>query len=126
MPRKRAVTTATPPESRKRRRRSKADQAEPIQLDEPVPALPTERPPHDPALAEAERQLAAKYPHVQVVPGSLRPGAAEGWGTKRIVDLTCVDCGTRRTVATSDVFHSNGRCLSCSKAAKKAARKMDQ
>jgi hypothetical protein len=53
----------------------------------------------------------------------LRPGAAEGWGSKRILDLTCVDCGAKRTVATSDLFHSDSRCAPCSKAAKKAARK---
>src|SRR5262249_601462 len=90
----------------------------------PVPALlPTDSPAQDPALAEAEQKLTAKYPHVQVVPSSLRPGAAEGWGSKRILDLTCVDCGAKRTVASSDMFHSDSRCAPCSKAAKKAARK---
>jgi hypothetical protein len=134
--RKKADPTAAPSEPRKRRRRSKADQpapqAEPAPVQEAGPESqapelpPTEPPAQDPVLAQAEQELTAKYAHVQVIPGTLRPGGPEGWGTKRILDLACVDCGATRTIATSDAFHSDGRCAPCSKAAKKARKKKEQ
>jgi hypothetical protein len=136
MPRRKKNELLTvPPEPRKRRRRSLAEQPAPqtglLPASEPVsetpaPGLsPNDPPVQSSAFAEAERVLAAKYPHVKVVPGSLRPGAAEGWGSKRVLDLTCVDCGTKRTVATSDLFHSDSRCAACSKAAKRAGKKRE-
>jgi hypothetical protein len=79
-----------------------------------------------PDLAAAEAELARKYPHVAIKPGSLRLGAAEGWGTKRIVTIVCTACQVNeRLVATSDLFHVS-TCPQCSKAAKKAARKAKQ
>jgi hypothetical protein len=85
----------------------------------PAPALPT-LPPH---LAAAEAELVRKYPHVRIKPGSLRLGAAEGWGNKRIVTIVCSSCKVNeRVLATSDLFHVS-MCEECAKAAKKAARK---
>jgi hypothetical protein len=75
-----------------------------------------------PGLAQAERELMAKYPHVNIEIGSLRPGAAEGWGNKRIVTIRCAACNRPRTVATSDLFHVS-HCEECAGAAKKAARR---
>jgi hypothetical protein len=74
-------------------------------------------------LAASEIDLARKYPNVAINPGSLRLGAAEGWGNKRIVTIVCSACQVnKRVVATSDLFHVS-TCPQCSKAAKKAARK---
>ena len=74
-------------------------------------------------LAAAEAELVRKYPNVAIKPGSLRPGAAEGWGNKRVVTIVCRVCQVNeRVVATSDLFHVS-TCPPCSKAAKKAARK---
>src|SRR5579884_422497 len=129
--RKNPVLTATPPDLRKRRRRKNIEQpAPPAELSperdpdrgSPVPEpLAPETPTQDPALAEAEQQLAKKYPAAAIKPGSLRPGAPEGWGGKRVVTIRCVGCGAERTVATSDLFHVS-RCADCARAAKKAAR----
>ncbi len=83
-------------------------------------ALPT--PQQDPKLAEAERELIAKYPLVDIVPGSLRHGSNEGWGNKRIVTIRCVTCNKERIVATSDLFHVY-HCVACAKEVKKEARK---
>jgi hypothetical protein len=81
-----------------------------------LPAQPSE-------LAAAEAELVRKYPHVRIRPGSLRLGAAEGWGNKRIVTIVCGACEVNeRDVATSDLFHVS-MCQQCSKTAKKAARK---
>jgi hypothetical protein len=77
----------------------------------------------DSALARAEQELARKYRGISLVHGSLRPGGPEGFGTKRILDIACADCGGKRTIATSDLFHCDGRCAPCSKVAKKSARK---
>jgi hypothetical protein len=75
-----------------------------------------------PELAAAETELARKYPHIRIKPGSLRLGAAEGFGNKRIVTIVCGACQVNeRVVATSDLFHVS-RCEECSQAAKKAAR----
>jgi hypothetical protein len=74
-------------------------------------------------LAAAEAELGRKYPHTTIKLGSLRPGAAEGFGSKRIVTIVCSACNVNeRIVATSDLFHVSG-CEDCSKAPKKAARK---
>jgi hypothetical protein len=74
-------------------------------------------------LAAAETELTRKYPHVRIKPGSLRLGAAEGWGNNRVVTIVCSACQVNeRVVATSDLFHVS-TCPQCSKAAKKAARK---
>ena len=88
------------------------------------PALqPPDLPAQPPDLAAAETEVARKYPHVRIKPGSLRFGATEGWGNKRIVTIVCSACQVNeRVVATSDLFHV-GRCEECSRAAKKAARK---
>jgi hypothetical protein len=67
-------------------------------------------------------KIDAKYPLVDIVPGSLRDGAAEGWGNKRIVTIRCVACNTERIVATSDLFHVY-HCIPCAKRIKKEARK---
>jgi hypothetical protein len=74
-------------------------------------------------LATAEAELVRKYPHVRIKPGSLRLGATEGWGNKRVVTIVCSECQVNeRVVATSDLFHVS-TCPQCSKAAKQAARK---
>jgi hypothetical protein len=78
--------------------------------------------PQDPALAEAERILVEKYPNCNIVAGSLRPGSAEGFKTKRVVTIHCARCNEPRVVCTSDLFHVR-HCLSCSKADKKASSK---
>jgi hypothetical protein len=84
-----------------------------------APDLPAQ----PPELAAAETELARKYPHVRIKPGSLRLGAAEGWGNKRVVTIVCSACRVNeRVVATSDLFHVS-TCPECSKAAKKAAGK---
>jgi hypothetical protein len=73
-------------------------------------------------LAAAEAELVRKYPNVNIEVGSLRAGAAEGWGNKRLVTIRCAACSRPRTVATSDLFHVS-RCEDCSNSAKKATRK---
>jgi hypothetical protein len=96
--------------------------AEPAPAEEQVPGV--QPPSAQPAeLADDEAELVRKYPHVGIKPGSLRPGAAEGWGNKRVVTIVCSACQVNeRVVATSDLFHVS-RCEECSRAAKKAARK---
>jgi hypothetical protein len=85
----------------------------------PAPDLPAQ----PPELAAAETELAHKYPHVRIKPGSLRLGAAEGWGNKRVVTLVCSACHVNeRVVATSDLFHVS-HCEECARSAKRAARK---
>jgi len=88
------------------------------------PALPApDLPAQPPELAAAESELARKHPHVRIKPGSLRLGATEGWGNKRIITIVCSACQVNeRVVATSDLFQVS-TCPQCSKAAKKAARK---
>jgi hypothetical protein len=80
-------------------------------------------PVQDPTMQEAERQLVAKYPLVNIKPGSLR-GAGERpeHPGKRTVVLLCGRCSRERVLATSDLFHVR-YCESCSKAERKAARK---
>jgi hypothetical protein len=80
-------------------------------------------PVQDPAMQKAERQLAAKYPLVNIRPGSLR-GAGERpeHPGKRTVVILCGRCSSQRVLATSDLFHVR-YCESCSKAERKAARK---
>jgi hypothetical protein len=80
-------------------------------------------PVQDPAMQQAERQLVAKYPLVNIKPGSLR-GAGERpeHPGKRTVVLLCGRCSRERVLATSDLFHVR-YCESCSKAERKAARK---
>jgi hypothetical protein len=89
----------------------------------PPPAeMPPTAPQQEPSLAEAERELIAKYSRVNIVPGSLRHGGPEGWGDKRIVTITCMACTQKRIVATSDIFHV-AHCVECAKQVKKEARK---
>src|SRR5262245_32056148 len=80
-------------------------------------------PVQDPAMQEAERQLIAKYPLVNIQPGSLR-GAGERpeHPGKRTVVILCGRCSRERVLATSDLFHVR-YCESCSKAERKAARR---
>jgi hypothetical protein len=111
--RKKAEPTAAPSEPRKRRRRTKADQTAP--QTELIPAL-----------AEAERLLAEKYPHINIKPGSLQPaGGRPDFGNKRTVIILCSACNKERTLATSDLFHVS-HCRDCARAAKKAAKKEEQ
>ena len=86
------------------------------------PEAPPVAPQQDPKLAEAEKELIAKYPLVDIVPGSLRNGANEGWGKKRIITIRCISCNKEPIVATSDLFHVY-HCTSCAKEVKKEARK---
>jgi hypothetical protein len=90
--------------------------------EEPSPVTPPAQPMQSPGLGQAERALMAKYPNVNVVVGSLRAGAAEGWGAKRVVTILCAACNRPRTVATSDLFHVS-HCEECAGAARKAARR---
>jgi hypothetical protein len=86
----------------------------------PAPPAP-DFPAQSPELAAAEAELVRKVAGIK--PGSLRPGAAEGWGNKRVVTIVCSACRVNpRVVATSDLFHVN-MCEECAKAAKTAARK---
>ena len=71
-------------------------------------------------LKAAEREFRAKYPKAGIVQGTLRPGAKEGFGNKRVVTIRC-RCGAKRTVATSDVFHIKG-CEECTRKLRNAAR----
>src|SRR5262249_3947627 len=82
---------------------------------------PSPAPLPDQGLTEAEQALAAKYPMVDIKPGSLRPGASEGWGNKKIVTIRCASCNAERILATSDLFHCC-LCSVCSKQARKEAR----
>jgi hypothetical protein len=92
----------------------------PAAREDPI-TLPTQ-PMQSPGLAQAERELMAKYPNVNIEIGSLRSGAAEGWGNKRIVTIRCAACNRPRIVATADLFHVS-HCEECAGAAKKAARR---
>jgi hypothetical protein len=80
-------------------------------------------PVQDPAMQNAERQLVAKYPLVNIKPGSLR-GAGERpeHPGKRTVVILCGRCSRERVLATSDLFHVR-YCADCSKAERKAARR---
>jgi hypothetical protein len=96
--------------------------AEPTSEEVPAPPAP-DLPAQPPELAAAEAELARKYPNVAIKPGSLRPGAAEGWGNKRLVTLVCSACQVNeRVVATSDLFHV-AHCVACARGARKAAKK---
>jgi hypothetical protein len=77
----------------------------------------------DPAMQEAERQLVARYPLVIIRPGSLR-GAGERpeHPGKRTLVVCCARCGRERLLATSDLFNVR-YCESCTKVARKDARK---
>jgi hypothetical protein len=86
-----------------------------------VPGMQS-RPVQTAELAAAEAELGRKYPNANIKPRSLRLGAAEGFGSKRVVTIVCSACHVNeRVVATSDLFHVS-RCEACSKAAKKATR----
>ena len=126
MPRRRKLDqTSARPETKNRRRRARAEQLA-TQTEQSPPQEETGQPSaRDPALAGAERELLKHYPHINLIPGSLSPGAREGWGTKRILDIACVDCQARRTIATSDAFLSDSRCVPCNKAAKKVSKKKE-
>ncbi|MDB5312969.1 MAG: hypothetical protein JWO38_7171 [Gemmataceae bacterium] len=116
-----AQDSADPTPSGRKRGRPKDDQpAPPAELSrEALPAMRPgpESPPesqHDPVLQAAEQQLMEKYPLANIKTGSLRPGASEGWGSKRIVTILCGACNAERTVATSDLFHVR-HCRDCAK-----------
>jgi hypothetical protein len=80
-------------------------------------------PDQDPAMQEAERQLVAKYPLVNIKPGSLRgAGDRPEHPGKRTVVILCGRCNCERVLATSDLFHVR-YCADCSKAERKAARR---
>jgi hypothetical protein len=80
-------------------------------------------PGQDPAMQNAERQLVAKYPLVNIKPGSLRgAGGRPEHPGKRTVVILCGRCSRERVLATSDLFHVR-YCADCSKAERKAARK---
>src|SRR5262245_49853845 len=130
-----------PGQPRRRGRKPKEPLPEVVQPAEPVSPLPAEEPSsieeapaesladlptvpvQDPALREAERQLIAKYPLVNIQPGSLRgAGARPEHPGKRTVVLLCGRCHRERVLATSDLFHVR-YCESCSKAERKAARR---
>jgi hypothetical protein len=96
--------------------------AEPTLDEGPAPPAP-DLLAQPPELAAAEAELARKYPHVRIKPGSLRVGGTEGWGNKRIITILCINCNAERTLATSDLFHVR-HCQACAKADKKAARKV--
>jgi hypothetical protein len=74
-------------------------------------------------MQEAERQLVARYPLVNVKLGSLR-GAGERpeHPGKRTVVILCGRCNRERVLATSDLFHVR-YCESCTKIARKDVRK---
>jgi hypothetical protein len=104
---------------------SPAAEEQPAGLPEAEEQVPSAKPlPGQPAeLVAAEAELGRKYRDAGIKPGSLRLGAVEGFGNKRIVTIVCSACHVNeRVVATSDLFHVS-RCEGCSKAAKKAARK---
>jgi hypothetical protein len=80
-------------------------------------------PVQDPAMQKAERQLVAKYPLVNIQPGSLRgAGERSEHPGKRTVVILCGRCNRERVLATSDLFHVR-YCESCAKVERKAARK---
>lgn len=74
----------------------------------------------EPQLSEAEQALAAKYPHLVLVPGSLRAMPEKG-PHKTGVEIRC-GCGTTRAVALSDLFQVKA-CVGCTAEARKAARR---
>jgi hypothetical protein len=70
-----------------------------------------------------EKELIAKYPDANIIPGSLLlAGDSMGSPTKRTVAIKCCICsdGTRR-IATSDVFQTRTCSDQCRKLAKKEA-----
>jgi hypothetical protein len=86
-------------------------------------ADPETAPGQDSAIQEAERQLIAKYPLVNIKPGSLRgAGKRPEHPGKRTVVILCGRCNRARVLATSDLFHVR-YCESCAKIARKDARK---
>jgi hypothetical protein len=80
-------------------------------------------PVQDRAMQEAERQLVAKYPMVNIKPGSLcGAGERPEHPGKRTVVIFCGQCNRDRILATSDLFHVL-YCESCTMVARKDARK---
>jgi hypothetical protein len=143
MPRRRkSEPIQTPPQTRKRRRRTNveqvAPQTEPAPVREPLeePSAAEPKPleaeiapspsaDQDAALAEAEQQLRDKYPHANIKPGSLQAaGTRPGYGNKRTLIILCADCGAERVLPTSDVFHVS-RCRDCARVARKSAGKKE-
>lgn len=100
-------------------------EASPSMSLEASPGSTPDSPPaveQDPALARAEVELVHRYPTRRIVRGSLMPaGADPDFGHKRSVLIECEDCGRKRRLATSDLFHV-GRCSDCAKRAKKASK----
>ena len=106
-----------PPDRRKRGRRKAGKPAAPAPESQTTPAEE-----QDPALREAERKLAEKYPAVTIKPGSLRPaGGRPEFANKRSVIILCAGCKAERVLATSDLFHVS-RCVDCVKAGKRVRR----
>jgi hypothetical protein len=103
----------------RRGRKPKETLPEPAPSAGPAPDVAAQ----PPELAEAQAELARKYSQLRIKPGSLRLGAAEGWGNKRIVTIVCGACKVNeRVLATSDLFHVS-MCEECAKEAKKSVRK---
>lgn len=75
--------------------------------------------PEEASLASDEAALRQKYPHV--IEGSLKAAGMGPFGHKRTATIKC-PCGSEREVATSDLFHVD-KCESCTKEAKKEARR---
>jgi hypothetical protein len=121
-----------PGQPRRRGRKPKEPLPEVVQpaesppAEEPAAELPATQEPaagQSPELADAERELVAKYPGQRFVRGSLTAaGAFPEFGSKRTILIECVDCGAERRVATSDAFHVK-RCSKCKKEQIKADRK---
>ena len=74
-------------------------------------------------LDEKEALLSAKYPERGIVPGSLMPASWEDspFPGKETVEITCVDCGALRRIATQDLFQVS-RCVECTKAHQRAQK----
>ena len=73
-----------------------------------------------------EQELAAKYKHQRIVPGSWRQAGhpdRAGWGNKVTVIIQCKACDGERVLATSDLqWPTTCYCLTCVKDVKKNRR----
>ena len=108
MPRgKRSAPTGEEPKVQRRggRRKKATEAAAPPEAERDVlPISPVESagPDQDAKIAEAEAELARKYPDRRFKPGSLQPaGAVEEFGHKRSIVILCSECDAERRVATS-------------------------
>lgn len=79
-----------------------------------------------PQYSPREQELAAKYKHQRIVPGSWRQAGhpdRAGWGNKVTVVIQCVACDGERVLATSDLqWPTTCYCLKCVKDVKKNRR----